>query len=181
MLHRKSAHGPFSVQSASVLALGWLAGRDLSAAEIQLRLRRAGCPDDIIHRTIEHLRFTRAIDDERVAMSRARVEARLRGRGRSRVLLRLRSIGIDDETARRAVDAAFEELDQAAMLDKALARRLKGAESLVRTPAEYRRVYDALVRQGFAPTDVRRALDRRRASSTEFAQNEAEPNDDGEA
>jgi len=165
MLHRKSAHGPFSVQSASVLALGWLAGRDLSAAEIQLRLRRAGCPDDIIHRTIEHLRFTRAIDDERVAMSRARFESGVRGRGRDRVLLRLRSLGIDAETARRAVDAVFAEVDQAGLLDRALDRRLRPSGGLVRTPAEYRRFYAALVRQGFPPADVRRALDRRRGKT----------------
>ena len=168
MSHPPSSRAPLSVQAACAVALGWLAGRDLSAAEIDLRLRRRGCPPDIVHRAIEHLRFTHAIDDERVAMSRARVEARLRGRGRARVLMRLRSIGIDDDTARRAVDAAFEDVDQAALLDRALARRLKGPGAVVRSVADYRRLYDALVRQGFAPADVRRALDRRRPKSTEF-------------
>lgn len=163
-----SSHPPLSVQAACALALGWLAGRDLSAAEIELRLRRRGCPGDIVHRAIEHLRFTRAIDDERVAMSRARVEASLRGRGPERALLRLRSIGIDPDTARRAVDAVFHDVDQAALLERALARRLKGPGAVVRTPAEYRRVYAALVRQGFAPADVRKALDSRRSKSAEF-------------
>ncbi len=168
MTHRPSSHAPASVQAACALALGWLAGRDLSAAEIQLRLRRRGCPDDIVHRAIEHLRFTRAIDDERVAMSRARVESGLRGRGRERVLLRLRSIGIDPETARRAVDAVFQDVDQGALLERALARRLKGPDALLRTPAGYRRVFAALVRQGFPPADIRKALDRRRAKSADF-------------
>lgn len=172
MTHRPSTHAPSSVQSACALALGWLAGRDLSAAEIQLRLRRLGCPDDIIHRAIEHLRFTHAIDDERVAMSRARVESSLRGRGRDRVLLRLRSIGIDPETARRAVEAVFQDVDQDALLQRALARRLKAAGGVVRTPAEYRRLFAALVRQGFPPADVKRALDARRAKSADFPADE---------
>ncbi len=168
MTHRPSVHAPSSVQAACALALGWLAARDLSAAEIQLRLRRLGCPDDIIHRAIEHLRFTRAVDDERVAMSRARVEAALRGRGRDRVMLRLRSIGIDADTARRAVDAVFQDVDQQALLERALARRLKGPGALLRTPAEYRRLFAALLRQGFPPADVKRALDRRRAQGAGF-------------
>ena len=169
MNHPPSSHAPTSVQAACALALGWLAGRDLSAAEIQLRLRRRGCPDDLIHRAIEHLRFTRAVDDERVAMSRARIESGLRGRGRDRVLLRLRSIGIDPETARRAVDAVFRDVDQEALLERALARRLKGPGAVLRTPAEYRRLFAALVRQGFPPADVKRALDHRRAKSSYFS------------
>jgi len=168
MSGRPSPHAPSSVQAACALALAWLAGRDLSAAEIQLRLRRRGCPADIIHRAIEHLRFTHAIDDERVALSRARVESSQRGRGRERVLLRLRSIGIDAETARRAVDAVFQDVEEDALLERALARRLKTPDGLVRTPADYRRLHDALVRQGFAPADVRKALDRRRAKSSAF-------------
>ncbi len=168
MSGRPSRHAPSTVQSACALALGWLAGRDLSAAEVQLRLQRRGCPDAIIRRAIEHLRFTGAIDDERVALIRARVESALRGRGRERVLLRLRSIGIDAETAKRAVDAVFQEVDEEASLERALARRLKKPDALVRTPSEYRRLYDALVRQGFPPSDVRKVLDRRRVKSSEF-------------
>ena len=168
MSGRPSQHAPSTVQSACALALGWLAGRDLSAAEIQLRLRRRGCTDAISRRAIEHLRFTGAIDDERVALIRARVESALRGRGRERVLLRLRSIGIDAETAKRAVDAVFQEVDEEASLERALARRLKKPDALVRTPSEYRRLYDALVRQGFPPSDVRKVLDRRRVKSSEF-------------
>jgi SOS response regulatory protein OraA/RecX len=72
------------------------------------------------------------------------------------------------ETARRAVDAVFQDVEEDALLERALARRLKTPDGLVRTPAEYRRLHDALVRQGFAPADVRKALDRRRAKSSEF-------------
>ncbi len=168
MPRHPAAHAPETVKAACALVLGWLAGRDLSAAEIRLRLRRRGCPDDVIQGAIDHLRGTRAIDDERVAMSRARVESNLRGRGRQRVLLRLRSIGIDAQTARKAVDAVFEEVDQQALLERALARRLRGAAAQVKTATEYRRLYDALVRQGFSPADVRKALDARRAPSSEF-------------
>jgi len=158
-------HPPVTVQAACALAMGWLANRDLSAAEVRQRLHHQGCPDDVTRRAIEYLKGTHAIDDERVALSRARVEAGSRRRGRDRVLLRLRSIGIDDETARRAVDAVFAEVDEAGLLDRALERRLKGVEDIIRTPSEFRRVYAALVRQGFPPSEVKRALDARAKQS----------------
>jgi SOS response regulatory protein OraA/RecX len=154
---------PDSVRSACALVLGWLAVRDLSAAEIRLRLRRRQCPTDLAERAIAHLRESRAIDDERVAVSRARVESALRGRGRERVLLKLQSIGIDAETARRAVATVFQDVDEEALLERAVTRRLKAAGGVVRNPSAYRRLHSALIRQGFAPADVRRVLDRRRA------------------
>jgi hypothetical protein len=49
-------------------------------------------------------------------------------------------------------------VDESALLDRAVARRLKAAGGTLRSPADYRRVLAALVRQGFSPADVRRAL-----------------------
>jgi SOS response regulatory protein OraA/RecX len=66
------------------------------------------------------------------------------------------------------VDTVFRDVDQSALLERALARRLKGPGALIRTPAEYRRIYAALLRQGFPPADVRKALDRCRSKSAEF-------------
>lgn len=157
-----------SVKAACALALGWLAGRDLSAAEIRQRLRRRDCPPEIAEQAIEQLRSSQAIDDERVAMSRARVEAGSRGRGRQRVLLRLRSIGIDNETAARAVNAVFGDIDEADLLERALARRLKATDGRIHSLSEYRRLHDALARQGFQPGEIRRALDRRKIESSDF-------------
>ncbi len=167
-----AAAPPSTVQAACALALAWLAGRDLSAAEIRLRLHRRGCPDGVIGGAIEELRRARAVDDERVAMSRARVESMVRGRGRERVLLRLRSIGIDADTARRAVDAVFKDVDEEILLDRALNRRLRPPTARIHTPAQYRRLFSALVRQGFGPAAVRKALDARRAKTADFPPDE---------
>ncbi|MGE5362189.1 MAG: regulatory protein RecX [Bacteroidales bacterium] len=147
-----------TARGACTLALRWLAGRDLTSAELTLRLRRRGCPDDVIAEALARLRHTGAVNDERVAISRARIEASSRGRGRDRVLLRLRSIGIDAATARHAVDVVFADVDESTLLDRAVKRRLKAAGGALRTPADYRRLMSALVRQGFSPGDVRRAL-----------------------
>jgi hypothetical protein len=59
------------------------------------------------------------------------------------------------------VDEVFAEVDEAGLLDRALQRRLKGVEGIIRTPAEFRRVYGALIRQGFPPSEVKRELDKR--------------------
>ncbi len=159
---------PDSVKSTCALVLGWLAVRDLSAAEIRSRLRRRHCPEDLAEQAIAQLRESRAIDDERVALGRARVESGLRGRGRERVLLRLQSIGIDAETARRAVTTVFDDVDEDALLERAIERRLKTTGGAVRNASAYRRLYGALVRQGFSPAAIRTALDRRAVKSDDY-------------
>ena len=55
----------------------------------------------------------------------------------------------------------FGELDEGALLEQALERRLRGSVSLA-APAALRRILAALVRQGFAPGAIVRAMRRRR-------------------
>ena len=73
-----------------------------------------------------------------------------RGRGRD-----INVRGIDRGLAQSAVDAAYREIDEDALIERALARRLRGP---IDSPAALRRLYHHLVRQGFDGAAARAAL-----------------------
>ena len=66
-----------------------------------------------------------------------------------------KELGIDPATARRAVAEVFDEVDEASVLERAIAKRLDGP---IRDRAQFRRLYQALLRQGFPPDRVAAAL-----------------------
>lgn len=133
--------------------LRWLGQRELSAAQVRQRLRRRGYVDAAIDPALAALAADGYLDDSRAARARARHDVVIRRHGRGRVLRQVQSLGVDRDTARSAVAAAFEEVDEDRLLADALARRLKGQP----LPAERKalaRLYGWLVRQGFAPGAV---------------------------
>jgi regulatory protein len=141
--------------------LKMLARRELSEAQVRLRLGRKGYGPDEIDDALERLRRERAVDDARVPDAIAHTETSLRGRGRLRVRRRIEQAGIDPGIARRAVDHAFSGLDDDAMIEAALAKRLRG-RPVIEDDAELARLHRFLVGQGFDPEHVVAALRRRR-------------------
>lgn len=153
--------------SAYSTALAMLGRRELSEAQLRERLARREHPPDAIDAVVERLRASGLLDDRRVARAAARTEAQVRSRGRSRVLQRLHALGIAPEVAEAAADEVFEAIDEEALLEAALARRLRGPGARIRDAAHFRRLHQQLVRQGFAPSAVTRALRARGWASRE--------------
>lgn len=149
--------------SAYTAALRLLARRDLSEAQIRLRLARrqyeAGAVDD----AIERLKANGGVDDVRVAAGIARIETDMRKRGRIRVRRQIEAAGISPDVAQQAVDLAFGALDADALLAASLARRLRGRDH-VADDREQARLYRYLLGQGFESDRVRAALRRLRTS-----------------
>ena len=137
------------------VALRLLAGRDLSTSQLRERLLRRRLPADDIERAITRLTRAGLLDDARTALAHARRAVLDKLRGRHRASEELRALGIDPRVAGRALATVFEEVDEAAVLERAIARRVEG---LLRTRAELRRLHRALIRQGFAPDEVTAAL-----------------------
>lgn len=161
------------VRSAYAAGLAMLARRELSEVQIRERLRRKEFEPDVIEAAVARLREVRAVDDRRVAVSAARTEAHIRSRGRGYVLRRLQAIGIGPELAKEAVDEVFGALDETALLERALVRRLRGRNARVQDQAQFRRLLNQLVRQGFQPSAVISAL-KARARREAVADEEAE-------
>lgn len=147
---RRDEEAPVNPGDAYTAGLILLGRRELSEAQVRARLARRGFDDPHVDDAVARLKASRALDDQRVATAAARLESAVRLRGRRRTLQKVRALGIAEEDARRAVDAVFEEVDEAALLEQALARRLGGIAVPDLDRAGVRRIAAALVRQGFA-------------------------------
>src|SRR4029077_16352700 len=132
-------------------------------AEQQGRQRPApkGHPPDAIEEAVTRLRAERALDDSRVAEAIARTETSLRRRGRIRVQLQIQKAGIDKSTAKRAIDEVFESIDDGALVEAALNKRLRG-RGTIEDDKEFQRLYRYLAGQGFEAEQIMKALTARR-------------------
>lgn len=139
-----------------------LARRELSELQVRQRLRRKGHDPDAIDGAIAQLREERAIDDQRVAEAIARTETSIKRRGKMRVRLQIERAGISKSAAKKAIDDVFESIDDEALLEASLAKRLRGREKIA-DDREFQRFYRYLIGQGFDHDRVMRALQRRRS------------------
>lgn len=149
--------------SAYATALAMLARRELSEAQLRQRLTRRGHASDAIDEAIERLKADRSLDDTRVAGAIARSEATLRGRGTLRIRRRLQAAGIAPAVAEHAMEELLQEVDPAALLDAALQRRLRGADTIT-DERQFARLYRYLTTQGFESDRVLALLRARKRS-----------------
>ena len=137
-----------------------LARRELSEAQVRQRLARRGHDEADIESAVGRLKEERAIDDTRAAAAMARTEV-ARKRGRVRASRQIQSAGIAASVAKGAVDAVFEAIDDDALIESALARRLRGRERAA-DEREWQRLYRYLIGQGFEAEQVAKAMRGRR-------------------
>jgi regulatory protein len=134
-----------------------LARRELSEMQVRQRLARKGHEPDAIDDAVARLLAERAIDDARVAEAIARTETALRKRGKGRVRMTIERAGIAKATAKRAADDVFDGIDDDALLEAALAKRLRGRDTFA-DDREFQRLYRYLVGQGFDADQALKAL-----------------------
>ncbi len=145
---------------AYVAGLTLLARRELAEAQVRTRLAKRQFDEEEIDAAVTRLLRERALDDRRTALACARTEVRIRHRGRARVVRQIEALGIARDVAREAVAEVFAEVDEAALLEQALDRRIRHGMSLS-DPAVFRRVHRYLLGQGFEPARVMTLLRRR--------------------
>ena len=147
------------------VAVGLLSRRELSAGQLRDRLTQRELPMGEVEEAIARLIRERAVDDTRTALACAWRAAEVKLRGRSRALRDIEALGIAPATARRAVAEVFDEVDEETIMERAVAKRLAGP---IRDRAHFRRLYQALLRQGFPPDRVARLLLARAVGNTAF-------------
>ena len=145
---------------AYLTALGELARRELSEAQIRQRLSRCGFLPDDIDTAVARLRQDGSLDDARVATAIARSQLSRKKRGEHRVLREIEAAGIASALAERAVAEVYGEVDAEALLSAAIDRRL-GTRRLD-DDREMARLYRYLVGQGFDSDRAMTALRARR-------------------
>ena len=143
--------------SAYIDGLKMLGRRELSEKQVRQRLARKEYEQDDIDEAVARLREERAIDDRRVAEAIARTETGIRKRGKVRVRMQLERAGIAKDTARAAIDSVFDAIDDAALLESSLRKRLRGRETIA-DEREFARLFRYLIGQGFESDRVMKAL-----------------------
>ena len=149
------------MSSPYIDGLKMLGRRELSEAQVRQRLARKGHSDDDVEAAIQRLKAERALDDARVADAIARTEITIKRHGRMRVRRQIESAGIAPALVKQAVDNAFGEVDDTALLQAALGRRLRGNRSIT-DQREFQRLYRYLTAQGFESDRILAALNARR-------------------
>jgi regulatory protein len=138
-------------------ALQLLARRELSEKQLRDRLVDRDHQGDEIDRVIAHLLESKALDDGRVARAYARTAAKVKGRGRLRVMRELSTMGIARDVANEALAEIFADVDERALIAKALQKKMRGRPRITNA-AEHARLYQFLMRQGFTPAGITAAL-----------------------
>jgi regulatory protein len=143
--------------SAYTNALQLLARRELSEKQLRDRLIDRGHPADEINRVVARLLETKSLDDARVARAYARTATDVKGRGRLRVMRELNAMGIARNVVSEALAEVFAEVDERALIAKALQKKMRG-RTRITSAAEHARLYQFLMRQGFTPGGIAAAL-----------------------
>ena len=147
--------------SAYLDGLQMLARRELSEAQVRQRLARRGHSPGDVDAAVARLLEERAIDDARVAQTIARTETAVRRRGKLRVQMQIQRAGIRKDVARQAVDEVFDALDDDALIEASLKKRLHGRETIA-DDREFQRLFRYLIGQGFESERIITALAPRR-------------------
>ena len=144
--------------SAYIDGLKLLGRRELSVMQLRARLiDREHSPEDA-DEAVTKLLENGALDDGRVARAYARTASKVKGRGRLRVARELQSMGIGRDVIAEAVAEVFGDLDERALIDRAIQKKRGGKKPS--TVQERARLYQFLMRQGFTPAAVALALRR---------------------
>ena len=127
-----------------------LAARQRSVAELRERLLEGrGATESIVDTVIERLREYGYLDDARFAQSYAALRVQQRPIGRQRLQRDLWLKKIDKTTIDAALDQVFAATPEAEMIDRAIEKRIR-LRGLPKNRAEAKKLFDHLLRQGFA-------------------------------
>jgi regulatory protein len=132
---------------ARTILLDALTGQARSRQELREKLAKKDVPDELAERLLDRFTEVGLVDD--AAFARSWVESRQRSRGLARRALaqELRRKGVDDETARTALDDLDpgQEEDAARQLVRKKLRSLRGVDHTTAT----RRLAGQLARKGY--------------------------------
>jgi regulatory protein len=150
---RGSEPDPYDV--ARQIVLRQLAMAPKSRTQLRDALRRRNCADDVAEAVLDRMTDVGLVDDEAYAELVVRSQRAGRGLARQALAAELRTRGVDDDTARAALDAVDpqDERDRAAQLVAKKLRSMHGLEATVQA----RRLAGMLARKGY-PADLARSV-----------------------
>lgn len=144
----------WSRDSAVRYATRLLRYRDRSEKELSDKLSSRGVPPDLVRYALRFLRERGLVNDERLAIEMARTARQNRHLGSKGVRMYLLKRGIPPSLADEAAGADNDYADEARSLVEKLHAKCQGHAD----DAALRRIWGFLVRRGFSPDIIRRAI-----------------------
>lgn len=127
---------------------------DRSEAQLRNKLQQQGFTAAETAAAIERCRLYLYLDDQRYALARARTLMRSGKKVGGRILLDLRQRGIDEDTARHAVQLVADECSLETLFHQELSRRFPAFCYMKASVKERRRVISYFQRRGFPLADI---------------------------
>ncbi len=141
---------------ARAAALALLARRAHTSRELSLKLRRRGFSPPEISTVLGDLASKGYLDDAKTAAALAATQAG-KGRGRARIAAELSARGVSAADRERAL-AGLDRAGEARALRMALERKARTLPAGLTRTARSKKLFDHLVRRGFAAAAVLEAL-----------------------
>jgi len=141
-------------------SLRTLGGRAMSAGELRQRLARRAADASDIEPVITRLKQCAALDDSRFAETFAASRLQNKGFGKMRVLRDLRQRRVAPPVAEKAVAGAYQETDEAELIEAFLKRKFRGKNlpQFLGEPANLASAYRKLRLAGFGGSNSIRIL-----------------------
>ncbi len=139
-------------------ALRLLSYKPRTIAEMRSRLAEKEWADaQSIEQVIERLRELGYLNDEQFAANFANSRLTMKPLGRVRLRRDLQRKKLPAQAVEEALEQAYEEHDEEALLTTALEKRIR-LKGIPRTPEEIKKLFDYLMRRGFQYDLVRRKI-----------------------
>lgn len=129
-----------------------LAARAQSVGELRTRLKRRAEHSEDVDAVIHYLKESGYADDQRFAGSFADWRRENQGLGKARVMRDLMARRVAPAVAKAAVEKAYKDSDEGALVEKFLARKYRGKAlgALMKDPKQLSSAYRKLLTAGFS-------------------------------
>jgi regulatory protein len=139
-------------------AVNLLTYKPRSINELRERLlEKDWAKEEIVEEVIEKLKFYGYLNDETFAKSFASAKLREKPIGKRLLQQKLSQKKLDKETISNTIEQTFEETDEAEIIDRAIAKRLR-IKGKPETREDTKKFFDYLLRQGFSYDLIRDKL-----------------------
>ncbi|MBZ5631907.1 MAG: recombination regulator RecX [Acidobacteriia bacterium] len=153
---------PLDVEGLMNYAARALSARAYTVSELKTRLKKRAARMEDVDAVLARLKQAGVVNDRRFAGSFAEWRRENQGMGKTRVLRDLMARRVAPAVAKEAVDAAFEGVDETAMIEAFLKRKYRGKDlgALLQEQKELASAFRKLRGAGFSTGNSIRVLKR---------------------
>lgn len=168
---------PLDIEGLMDYAAKALSARAYTVSELKTRLKRRAARTEDVETVLARLKDAGVVNDRRFAGSFAEWRRESQGLGKNRVLRDLMARRVAPAVAKQAVDAAFEGVDETAMIQAFLKRKYRGKDlaALLKDQKQLASAFRRLRGAGFSTGNSIKVLKRYAAEAEQLEAMEDPP------